>query len=109
MTDADGRFSTRAYLGVLQVGVTIDARIETREIELIAGKGSGTLEIVLETTCPGDECTGDVNEDGVVNGLDLGLLLAGWGGSGTVGDLDGDGDVGGGDLGVMLADWGSCP
>lgn len=109
MTDADGRLSTRAYLGVLQIEVTIDARIETRQIQLIAGKGSDTLEIVLETTCPGDECIGDVNQDGVVDGLDLGLLLAGWGGSGPVGDLDGDGQVGGGDLGVMLADWGFCP
>ncbi|MCA9284845.1 MAG: hypothetical protein KDA22_06515 [Phycisphaerales bacterium] len=45
----------------------------------------------------------DLNGDGVVDGADLGVLLAGWGGGAT--DLDGDGTVDGADLGVLLAAW----
>lgn len=45
---------------------------------------------------------GDLNGDGVVDGGDLGLLLANWNGSG-IGDLDDDGVVSGSDLGLMLA------
>jgi hypothetical protein len=49
----------------------------------------------------------DFNGDGVVNGADLGLLLAAWGPcTGCSEDLNGDGQVNGADLGLMLADWG---
>ena len=47
---------------------------------------------------------GDLNNDGVVNGIDVGLLLANWGGSG-VGDLNNSGTVDGADLGVQLSNW----
>jgi predicted outer membrane repeat protein len=52
-------------------------------------------------------CVADLNSDGVVNGADLGLMLAAWGGSGDA-DLNGDGAVNGADLGLMLAAWGPC-
>lgn len=48
---------------------------------------------------------GDLNGDGVVNGADLGALLAAWGSSDPAADLDGDGIVGGADLGLLLAGW----
>lgn len=48
---------------------------------------------------------GDLNGDGLVNGADLGLLLAAWGTAGP-GDLDGSGSVRGADLGLLLAAWG---
>ena len=47
---------------------------------------------------------GDLNGDGVVNGADLGLLLAQWGGPGSA-DFSGDGVVNGGDLGLLLSYW----
>lgn len=53
-------------------------------------------------------CPADFNGDGVVDGVDLGALLATWGVADSVGDLDGDGVVGAGDLGAMLAAWGAC-
>ncbi|MGA1516552.1 MAG: PA14 domain-containing protein, partial [Phycisphaerales bacterium] len=58
----------------------------------------------------GTPCVGDVNGDGVVNGVDLGTVLAGWGaaGGGTVSDLNSDGVVDGVDLGLVLAAWGGC-
>ena len=53
-------------------------------------------------------CSGDLNSDGVVNGVDLGIVLAGWGNSG-IADLNLDGIVNGVDLGIVLAAWGGCP
>ena len=47
---------------------------------------------------------GDLNDDGQVNGSDLGLMLANWGNPG-IGDIDEDGVVSGGDLGALLAAW----
>ena len=46
----------------------------------------------------------DLNDDGLVNGADLALLLAGWGGAGAT-DLDGDGATSGGDLARILGAW----
>ena len=46
---------------------------------------------------------GDLNADGVVNGADLAILLAGWGTPG--GDLNGDGITNGADLAILLAAW----
>jgi len=54
----------------------------------------------------GNPCPADLDGDGDIGGADLGVLLAGWGGSSP--DLDGDGSVGGSDLGAMLAAWGPC-
>jgi probable HAF family extracellular repeat protein len=47
---------------------------------------------------------GDLDGDGVVDGADLGAVLAAWGTSGAA-DLTGDGVVDGADLGVLLANW----
>ncbi len=48
---------------------------------------------------------GDINADGRVDGIDLGLLLGNWGGAGST-DINGDGTTDGNDLGVMLGNWG---
>ncbi|MEI6476036.1 MAG: S8 family serine peptidase [Planctomycetota bacterium] len=53
--------------------------------------------------------TADLNLDGRVNGIDLGLMLGAWGQTGTPGYLFGDitldGNVNGADLGGLLAQW----
>lgn len=46
----------------------------------------------------------DLDGDSLVNGADLGMLLAAWGTS-APGDLDGNGVVDGADLGLLLAEW----
>lgn len=51
-------------------------------------------------------CVGDLDASGSVDGSDLGLLLASWGG--PDGDLSGDGVTDGADLGALLAAWGPC-
>jgi len=59
------------------------------------------------TSVPGS-CTGDLDGTHTVDGVDLGMLMANWIGSG-VGDLDHSGVVDGADLGTLLAAWGNCP
>jgi hypothetical protein len=53
-------------------------------------------------------CKLDFNNDGVVNGADLGLLLAAWSTNQCPYDVNGDGIVNGADLGLLLAAWGPC-
>ena len=53
-------------------------------------------------------CPADLNGDGIVDGGDLGLLLAAWGTADEIADIDGSGDVNGADLGLILAAWGAC-
>jgi hypothetical protein len=50
---------------------------------------------------------GDLDGNRVVNGADLGLMLAGWGTCGTPcpGDLNGDNVINGADLGTLLSNW----
>ena len=56
------------------------------------------------------ECLGDINEDGWVDGVDLGIVLASWSteSAGAPADLNRDGAVDGVDLGVLLGAWGAC-
>jgi hypothetical protein len=63
------------------------------------------LEFELPECDGGSGCPLDLNGDGVIDGADLGLMLANWGGTG-IGDVDCDGDVDGADLGLLLAGWG---
>jgi hypothetical protein len=56
---------------------------------------------------PPPACPADVNDDGLVDGADLGVLVGNWGGTGA-GDLDESGAVDGADLGLLLSAWGAC-
>jgi hypothetical protein len=72
------------------------------------GDSSGTGD--LSITCLGNECdcVGDTNNDQLVNGADLGILLVAWGQENPAADFNGDGTVDGADLGILLAAWGNC-
>ena len=56
------------------------------------------------------ECPADLDGDGVVDRLDLAILLQGWNGTEPAAhaDLDGDGGIDGEDIGWLLASWGWC-
>ena len=56
------------------------------------------------------DCAGDINFDGLVDGVDLTLLLSNWGfeGPSVVGDVNRDGTVDGADITSLLIFWGSC-
>lgn len=75
----------------------------------VAGVGTfnGSTRPFLADLGPGAGRSPDLDRDGAVGGIDLGLMLAGWGGTGAA-DLDGSGEIGGTDLGLLLASWGVC-
>ena len=59
------------------------------------------------------DCPADLNDDGVVNGADLSILLGEWGPCPSPpdpcpADITGDGNVGGADLSILLGGWGPC-
>ena len=57
------------------------------------------------------DCLGDVDGDALVNGADIGAVLAAWGvaSRNASTDTNRDGVVDGADLGVVLSQWGACP
>ncbi len=57
------------------------------------------------------QCTGNLNNDGAIDGIDLGALLGSWGPciGACSADLNADGNVNGIDLGLLLGGWGTCP
>jgi len=72
--------------------------------DLVIGRCSGTqVWINVPPDLPGPEA--DINDDGVVDGLDLGILLAQWGTAHPGADLDDNGIVNGLDLGILLSQW----
>lgn len=54
-------------------------------------------------------CAGDTNDDGLVNGSDVAIILGAWNTANPVADLNGDGTVNGSDLAIVLGGWGACP
>lgn len=72
----------------------------------VAGLNEGFISVFLAVpTCPGD-----LAGDGVVDGGDLGAILAAWGSTGpnVPEDINGDGIVDAADLGLLLQNWGMC-
>lgn len=60
---------------------------------------SGVVHVVAPSV------PGDLNDDGMVDGADLGELLGAWGTDDADADLDGSGLVDGADLGQLLGLW----
>lgn len=78
------------------------------EVEAVLGLFRPGDLAAVEVTVLGPaapEILGDLNGDGVVNGIDLGILLAAWGAAGGAADLDGNGVVDAADLAILLAAW----
>ena len=70
-----------------------------------SGKTGCVISVIAANPCPAD-----LNGDGMVNGADVGLMVAQWGAcAGCSGDLNGDGIVNGADFGLLIAAWGMCP
>lgn len=57
----------------------------------------------------GNRCDTDLNNDGVTNGIDVGLLRAAFGSSGPLRDFNGDGVVNGIDVGILRGYFGKAP
>ncbi len=56
-----------------------------------------------------ESCSGDLDANGVVDGIDFGIFLLDWGGPASRSDLNADGIVNQADLGLLLMRWGPCP
>jgi hypothetical protein len=62
------------------------------------------VELSGDFGCEGG-LTGDLNDDGLVDGADIAILLGAWGTADPVADLTGDGNVDGADLAIVLGNW----
>ena len=83
-----------------------------RLLSVNAGAGSGwggslgpEFDGGVGTFGGGGGVTGDVNGDGVVNGVDLTSLFSAWGTAGPAADLNGDGIVDANDMASVLSGW----
>ncbi|MEY2712552.1 MAG: hypothetical protein RL005_774 [Planctomycetota bacterium] len=93
-------FSVRQFV---QPTATMKFRVVARDL----GTGSLVEAGLDDFRVDGIGCAAsnpaDLDGNGIVDGADLGLLLAGWGSSSP--DLDGNGLCDGADLGLLLAGW----
>lgn len=80
-----------------------------RVLSLVAATNASTLR-VYRSACAAPACTADLNGDGGVGGIDLGIVLGAWGSQGgaMAADISHDGTVDGTDLGLILSSWGPC-
>ena len=78
---------------------------EIRYVRISNQTSIGSPEVDAVADVSPDGITGDLNGDGLVDGIDLGLLLAAWASNDPHADLDGNGVVNGADLGLMFAAW----
>ncbi|MFO0875490.1 MAG: FG-GAP-like repeat-containing protein [Phycisphaerales bacterium] len=102
------------FLGICELsahfGLGTNTVIDELKVEWPDGTDTVLANIAADqtiTVSPALPCGADLSGDGLVDGADLGAMLAQWGGAGTA-DLNGDGVVDGSDLGVLLAAWGGC-
>lgn len=102
------------------------ATIDTTALDFVGEQATLTLTLVDPTTKVKNEalrttwltesyswklvpppCVADLNNNGLVDSTDLGMLLGSWG-TGFY-DLNGDGQTNAADLSIMLGAWGACP
>ncbi|MCH2160234.1 MAG: FG-GAP-like repeat-containing protein [Phycisphaerales bacterium] len=77
--------------------------------DFVVAKGhpaTSEVHIVSLDIDPLSSAAADFNNDGMVDGFDLGQLLADWGNPGGPADINQDGIVDGIDLGMLLSAWG---
>jgi len=96
--------------------ITPSGPIQVRFTAEDAGDGSvieaavdGLRVDVLACSDGPPACPGDVNDDGIVDGTDLSILLGFWNLTEGPADLNDDGIVDGTDLSILLGFWGACP
>jgi hypothetical protein len=80
--------------------------------QILAGDLSDADSNGIPDVCEVPSCIdADLNPNGIVDGADLGAMLAFWGPVSPAfprADINGDGTVNGADLGILLSLWGPC-
>ena len=105
-SDIDGITIGGCVLHVISgggAGECTELYIEGQLDNLLLGGGQHMIDCIEAQDIIEAGVLGDLNGDGVVDGADLGLALAGWGT--PSGDVNGDGTTDGADLGLILAAW----
>lgn len=80
-------------------------------LEAALGLSGFSIEVAEESYEFPEDCIesgeqpGDFNNDGYIDGADLGILLGSWGSINSVVDLNDDGLIDGADLGIFLGLW----
>ncbi|MFO0873851.1 MAG: hypothetical protein U0575_07750 [Phycisphaerales bacterium] len=71
---------------------------------------SATFRFIQASDAPivDPACLADLSGDSIVDGADLGIMLAAWATDDPSANIDGLGVVDGADLGLMLSAWGAC-
>jgi hypothetical protein len=75
--------------------------------ENLPGRQAYSSTINVTITVEGAARPEDINQDGIVDGGDLAVVLSQWGTTGAA-DIDGSGTVDGSDLGMVLSAWGEA-
>jgi len=101
------------YMSVLAVPSGVD--FTTSEVVRSEDVTEDTSNVFSSSSeCRALPCAGDLNHNGVVDGLDVSILINNWGatededGVVVLGDVTGDGIVDAADLGMLLSQWGVC-
>jgi subtilisin family serine protease len=81
--------------------------MQTTGYDIFTGWGMINAEKALKAILP-SICKADINNDSVVDGNDMGMLLSLWGTTNSMADLNNDNIVDGTDLGLLLSAWGPC-
>jgi hypothetical protein len=107
---AQAAFSGTAYLGEDGYLYLFANIYDGDETDYNSDPSFASPTAFIRVQLPTDECLGDLDDNGVVDGSDLLILLSEWGPCpGCPSDLDGNGVVDGSDLLILLANWGPCP
>ena len=101
--------ATLEYITSTSADCNANGLLDTCEIAAGLGADVNRNGQLDECEDPIIACPGDFNLDHLVNGADMGMLLAAWGPNAPPAiDLNADGSVGGADLAILLGAWGPC-
>ena len=109
----NGSTSHPGYRGILEWSADCDQNGLVDYGEIVRGEKTDANANGVPDCCesPAGCCPCDIDGDGAVNGIDLAIVLARWGGPAKdypKADADGNGAVDGADLALVLGAWGAC-
>jgi hypothetical protein len=112
--DVDSSRLTRSALIEWSSDCNSDGLVDYGQIRVgeLEDTNANNIPDCCEQAVPCDPCAADVDQSGVVSGVDLAAVLGAWGTSGGKyprADINGDGVVDGADLAAVLNGWGPCP